>query len=286
MSNLSMIFNNKSDAASLSGGSWVAALPLANMQNTLLKKTARSTSASLANTQFVVDLGASGIFYKTIALLSHNLETSAKIRVRCSDDAAFATSEFDTGWIDAYQYSTPTTETMWEEPNWWDGKPAAYDLAGYSLNSIVLADYLIDARYIKVEFDDISNAAGYIELGRLMIAPITELLVNMDYGAAVAWEDSSTISESIGGVDFATIRKKKRLFSCGASYLKDAEALATVFEMQKFLGVTGEVFVMPDREDTVHGFRNSFLARMTQLSGIEKYMYGQNKTSYSFREKL
>ncbi len=286
MANLTLIWNNQSDSATLSGGSWLAGLPLSNMQDTLLKKTARSTNATTANTQFDLDLSVTPPLYESICLLSHNLSTSAQVRVRCSDSATFTTSEYDSGWVDAYAYSVPTTELPWESDNWWSGKPAAFDLLGYSLNTVILTGSLIDARYIRVEFDDTGNSDGYIEVGRLMVAPITELLVNMSYGANLAWDDSSLMKESIGGTEFFANRTKKRLFNCSAEYMRDDEALGGIFEMQKHQGLTGEIFVLPDRDNTAHSFRNSFLARMTQLGGIEKYMHNLNKTTYSFKELL
>ena len=284
MANLSMLHDIKSDSATLSGGSWEATLPLVNFQNKRLKKTARSTDATTASTQFVIDLGGSGILYKVLALLSHNLSTLATYRVRCSDDVTFATSEYDSGWVDAYAYSIPTTEIEWEGDSWFFGKPAEADLAGYSLNTIGLMDYLIDSRYIKVEIDDTTNPDGYIELGRCFLSPITELLINMEYGATIKWNDSSIVSESVSGTEFFFNKKKKRTFSCASSFMEDAEALATIFEMQKSSGVTGEVFIMPDRDDTVNSFRTSFLSRMTELGGINKYIHEHNKTTYQFKE--
>ena len=279
-----MLHDIKSDDATLSGGSWEAALPLVNFQNKRLKKTARSTNAATSSTQFVIDLGGSGIPYKVLALLSHNLTTDAIYRVRCSDDITFATSEYDSGWVDAYIYSIPTPEAVWEEDSWFFGRPTEADLSGYSLNTINLMDYLIDSRYIKVEIDDTTNPDGYIELGRCFLSPITELLINMEYGATIKWNDSSIVSESVSGTEFFFNKKKKRTFSCASSFMEDAEALATIFEIQKSSGITGEVFIMPDRDDTVNGFRTSFLSRMTELGGINKYIHDHNKTTYQFKE--
>ncbi len=286
MSNLTLIWQNQSDDKALSGGSWQAALPLSNMQDKQLSKVARSSDATLPSSQFTIDLGGSGVFYQSIAVLSHNLSPDALIRVQCSDDAGFVSVEFDSGWQDAYTHSVPSTELLWEQDNWWTGKPQESDLSGYSRNTVVFTEYLIDARYIKIEIDDQANTAGAIDIGRLMIGPYTELITNISYGAKLGWEDRTLINETISGAEYSDARPKKRVFTCSARYMKDAEAFAGIFEMQKNQGMSGEIFVIPDRDDTQHFFRKAFLARMTQLSGIEQWAYNLNAINYQFRELL
>jgi len=55
--------------------------------------------------------------------------------------------------------------------------------------------------------------------------------------------------------------------------------------MQKNTGITEEVFVIQDTDDSGF-FRTSFLATMSELSGIEKWQHNLNKTNFSFKEKL
>lgn len=77
---------NRSDEATLSGGSYQATLPLTNMQNRRLKQVARSTDATLPNTQWQGDFGAT----KTIgicALLNLNWSSSARWRFRLRANA-------------------------------------------------------------------------------------------------------------------------------------------------------------------------------------------------------
>lgn len=66
---------------SLSGGSWLAALPLANLQDRRLAKVARSTNDAQASTMFEVDLGVARAV-RLVGLPVHNLSTAAKWRVR------------------------------------------------------------------------------------------------------------------------------------------------------------------------------------------------------------
>ena len=263
MSNLTMIWNNQSDSASVSGGNWLTTLPKTNVQNRLLTIVARSIGVATSATQMDLDLGPGSNVYSAICILSHNLSVNATVRVTADPVAGFPAPVFDSGWVDAYAYVVPMSERLWEMPNWWDGKPTEDDLEGYSLNTLIYTDVLTTARYIRVEVDDTTNVNNYIDIGRIIVAPMTELAINTDYGATLSWTDRSEIGESIGGSEFFDSRLKKREFTCAGSNMFDDEALGTIFEIQKQQGITGEIFIVPDQSDTKHGFRRSFLARMT-----------------------
>jgi len=77
MANCRLLWKNLANNAALSGGAWQAALPLANVKDTLISKVARSTNVNLASTQLLVDLGDTAPIYDTVALVNHNLSASA-----------------------------------------------------------------------------------------------------------------------------------------------------------------------------------------------------------------
>ena len=68
--------------------------------------------------------------------------------------------------------------------------------------------------------------------------------------------------------------------------MRDDEALGAIFEMQKHLGITEGLFIVPDRENIEHGFRESFWGRMTQLNGIEHWQVALNQNAFKFEEVL
>lgn len=65
----------------LSGGSWEAALPLTNLQDSRLARVARSTAATLAATLLKADLGVARAV-RLVAIPKHTLTTAALWRVR------------------------------------------------------------------------------------------------------------------------------------------------------------------------------------------------------------
>jgi len=93
MSNILLAYNNRADAATFSGGSWVASgdVALANLGTKDLGELARSSSAAVTSTRFRFDLAASRSL-RALGLLNHNLSTAAQVRLRASR------AVFDVDW--------------------------------------------------------------------------------------------------------------------------------------------------------------------------------------------
>ncbi len=66
-------------------GSWLAALPLTNLQARELAKVARSSDAALASTRFDIDLGVARAC-RLVALPKHTISSVGKVRIRAAYD--------------------------------------------------------------------------------------------------------------------------------------------------------------------------------------------------------
>lgn len=287
MANLKMLWDNKGDDAVLSGGSWDGTLNLANLQDRQLKLTARSTNDNLASTIINVDLGASKAAVQSMVIVNHNLSINTSLfRIRLSDDNTFTTSDYDSGWIDAYESLFSTENLEWENDNFWFGKLLVDDLGGYSLNIIHLMPDSYFNRYARIEFDDTTNVDGYVDFGRLILAPIQNLDINMEYGSNIGWIDNSLISESIGGAEYFDDRSKKRELKFTVGAMDKEESMQRMFELQRRKGTTGEIFVIPDSDDAENIFRESFLGRMTRLTPQTHQLINRYKTAFQIREIL
>ena len=77
MAKLQLSLTNVADAATLSGGLWLGTAPLANLQQKLLSKVARSVDLLAASTRLDVDLGNASTIVRFVALARHNLTTAA-----------------------------------------------------------------------------------------------------------------------------------------------------------------------------------------------------------------
>ena len=65
-------YGNRCDEGTLSGGTWLSTLPLANLQNRLIAKVARSSGTTTAATQFDINLGRARRI-GMLSLIGHNL---------------------------------------------------------------------------------------------------------------------------------------------------------------------------------------------------------------------
>lgn len=246
-------------AGTLSGGSWLAALPLANLQNELLSKKARSSNALAASTIVQVDIGATARAIRCIGVLSHNISFAGTIRARGYSDSGYTTlvTGADTGTLNVWPQSGFTAADAAEYPNNW-----IYAFASSKT-----------ARYWKIEITDTTNAAGYVELGRLWIGESWEPGVGISYGASIGYEPRDVIEESLGGVRWAERRTPRRVASLQFEVLTTAEKRQAII-MQKTLGTAGEIlFVMDGALDAVNLLIESFPATMRTVSPVTYAYY-------------
>lgn len=242
MSNLILGYGNLIDAATLSGGSWEAALPLANLQSRVLSKAARSTNDDAASTLINIDLGSAQAVRAFGAIRSNISASGATYRLRGSDDNSFATSLFDSGTVSA-NAQTP-------------------DL-------IIGLSSTITARYWRLEIVDTANAVGYVQIGRLFIGPALAPADNYSFGAEIGYQSRTGVQSSLSGVDFFDSKVGRRLFAFQLDWLTAAEAYTSVLALHRTCDIAGEVLLIVDPADTTYNQQRHFLGRLQQLSSIK-----------------
>lgn len=438
-----------------SGGSWSGTLPLTNLRDPLLYKVARSSSASLANAQFDIDLGVTARYIRLFAIPRHNLKQTAKIRIRGTtvssnfgkamkltataaggkfalpvtfasggtkffsihaktpsttpvtsiririldsgatvrlnavinfDTAGVATSTPTTGTLvgvdveDGYQRikintasglvagvgsvevwpngttdtalhiiatnvyvtesaaDTPYTETgsnltsqpwnfaswtpttasivtngykepngpqvydtdwldvwplMWDvgilpwgSPNLWTRRLTSEQIATYRAGFVHVAPTGYAAQYWRYEFDDTTNADGYVQLHRLVMSPGYVPSVNMQFGAQFGLLDTTTYEESLGGTRYYDERPQRKVMSMLFDDLPEDELLGVMQEMQRDLGVVRQLFFVHAADDSFNLARRAMLATFKELSPIEYAYYGRGKLPMILEEVL
>ena len=146
-----------STAAVFAGGSWVATLPLTNLQDDRLARVTRSTTASLANAQFTIDFGVAE-WIRFVALVDHNFSRTSAVRVRGSNTAGdWTVTTYDSGWFDGWPVTSPLYVAPVGDASWLDGRMSAAEAADYNLSAIYIAASATAARYWKIEISDIGN---------------------------------------------------------------------------------------------------------------------------------
>ena len=281
-------YPNWLDAAAtvLSGGSWEAALPLANLQDQRLAKVARSTDAVLASTIVNADFVNQKYLY-VVAIPKHNLTIDALVRVRLGNDVTFAVDNYDTGWVKAYPVIYPANMPLWDDPGTWDGYLAQDDYdRGLTFGWTHVLTAPTNGRYLRLEINDTANPAGYVDLGRLFTSSGYIPVINFKPGAQLGWQTSSTSMESDGGVMFHNVRARRRVFNCVLANQSESEAMVHVWEIERLLGTSEQFYFVYDTDDTVHMGRRSFPCTMEELSRLVIAYASYMDQPVSIREEL
>jgi|ERR1051325_3202537 hypothetical protein len=288
MSNCLFGFNNRIDAATLSGGSWIAGLPLTNLQDPIIGLMAQSTNALVTSTKFAVDLGVTSKQARVVGFIGHNLSDDAKVRFRASEtDPTMAVNVvYDSGWFDAWPQVYNPEDLDFEAENFWSGKWTTEQKMGLNFPIWRDAGYSVYGRYWLIEIDDTTNSDGYVRLGRPFLGEGWQPTINMEYGASINIEDLSAADEAISGTEFFDKRPKYRVARFTIANLTEDEAFTSSFDMMRRVGTTEEVFFVFNPEDTKHALRRSWLGRLRTLSPIEAVNVDANTTVYEHKEKL
>lgn len=252
----------------LSGGSWEAALPLANLQDQRLAKVARSTNDDLASTIVNVDFADQKYLY-IFAIPKHNLTIDALIRVRLGNDVTFAADNYDTGWVKAYPTIYPADMPLWDDPGTWDGYLAQDDYdRGLTFGWPHVLSSPTNGRYLRLEINDTANPDGYVDLGRLITASGYIPVINFERGANLGWQTNSTSVESDGGAMFHNEKPRRRVFNCVLADQSENEAMIHLFEINRLLGTSEQFYFVYNVDDTIHLARRSFICTMKELSRL------------------
>lgn len=294
MSNAVVIYDNFADDAVLSGGSYLASLPLSNLQNEDIQLVARSTDALNASTKFSVDFGSVRPI-GGIVLGPTNLSPGATWRVRSFAEAAHSTVMYDSG-VQTVSGSTidwsDTNDWLeWEDPGFWYGIPDSFslnDLPSYIaeiVDSADAADAL--AQYWLVETFDAGNADGHVDFGRLLFGRVFRPTFN--YGTDNSFNVSplnTTPIESLGGRRFFWDRGQRRVLHLSFPMLSNDELFDDVFRIQNVVSNNQQVFISPDPADTTNFDKRSFLATLSNPPPIVQALADVGSTVIEAEEVL
>lgn len=277
---------NRAEGATLTGGAWSATLPLANLKTRFSFEPARTTNALPASTQCDVALDAPRDI-KCLALLRHNLSVGARYRLRLSATAGdYSTHLWDSGTRSVWASIFPFGTKSWGDDGWWGGMPAAEDIAGYPSLLLCVLPTVVRARYLRLELFDEGHPAGYIEAARLWVSGQWQPTYNVAYGMQLGWEDPSRTEEALDGTEYHDERPKTRVIFASLDVMSPDDAHAIYLEMQRQLGTTRELLVVPDYGDTTHLIRRSFVGRLRKLSALEAWAYQLYKGALEIKETV
>jgi hypothetical protein len=275
-------YSNKLDSATLAGGSWATSLPLNFLKTRLLGQVARTTNTLQASSTFNIDFGVPRDI-RVASLVNHNISIFGKVLISASEDN-FATTAYTSGQIEAWPavYSIGTLE--WEDDAWWSGTYTAEDAEGYTTNVTHIISQLAYYRYWRIQIIDETNADGYIQLGRVFLGSAWQPTRDAEVGLALGWESATTVQKALSGTKYFQRRNPYRVTRFTLNVIDIDEALSMAFEIDKRMGIDGEILWIQDTSDTVHALRRRYLGTMREMSLIEFPYVGLGKKSYSIEE--
>ena len=177
---------------------------------------------------------------------------------------------YDSGWQDAlamtFHGDTPA--------NW----GAQYPL-------IAATSEAVTARYLTVEIDDTTNAAGYVQIGHLYASGGFQPEHNAEHpGFADGRIDPSDVETSVTGRVYGTKREQRRKVDFSLPALSQDEA-DHVDELRAAMGITESVLYVPDPANAAHSQRYSFWGRFAEVNQLEYPFYENRSTIFRLEQK-
>lgn len=282
MQNILLLYDNQADIASLSGGHWLPALPLANLKSRPLHRVARSVDLDLTSTRFNIDM-VSPYEARAICVGPGNLSSGYSYRFTVYSDIERTDLVFDSGWsVGAPRAAWNTLN--WTDPAFWTGLLPWADNERSPWIIHVFAEPVI-GQYWTLEIDDTSNADGHVQLGRLFMGKAWQPSINYGYGNnGLSFRDNSIRAQTLSGGEKSWRRLNPRIFQFGFDYLPEAEMYGAGYDFQRAVGFDGEVFVIPDPAGAQFLHKRSFLANVTRLDALSQAIFAHGSTAFELKE--
>ncbi len=284
MDSILIAYRNYADTGSFSGGSWSEGLPLENLRSKQITEMARSTDANAVSTVVDLDLAQSGPV-SFVGLLRHNLTQAGTWRVVLSSDASGTQTLLDTGFKPIWPSIYPFGVGLWGEFNW-GGRPSPDDVASYGIGGYVVLDTPVRARAVRIELSDEGNEDGYLEAGRLVVAPAWRPSINVQYGWSIEQVDESRRVTSRGGQVYVDQRPRFRRLRFTLSDLDQNEMLGNAYELERVKGKGGEILVMLDPSNEQHLHRQTIYGVLAESTAISNPTAGRYQKDFVLEELI
>lgn len=268
--NVAVLRHKESDQGTLTGGSWLVGLPLANIRDTDIKKVARSTSVAVGHTQFRIDFGTVAVRYlQLFVLLNHNISAAGTVRFVLTNDAADVGARV----LDSGALPPAPVAVAGDEP--WGG----FGLDGTSPSPYALTTTLMweaseakTARYLFVYVSDAANPAGYIDIGRFLAGPAWRPVTNVAR-FELQPVSRSTARRTHGGRRIAKKRSGYRRFIMAFEFLSKPEAIGFIGGWA-LAGIDEDVFVVFDSDEYSGGReRRAIYCALEDLPGLSEQIH-------------
>lgn len=257
---------DRTGAATWSGGAWLTAYPLANLQSPRMARVARSDGVTLSATTATATF-ATKTPVRVVASLFDN--ASPRLRQRVEVLGAGSAVKYDTGWVDAFPRVFSSLRLNWSDANFWSGRPSADDLAGR--RHMVPADLGQPwaATALRVSWDDTQNPDGFLSVSYVFLGDLLSFERNPSHGGGgFGFVDLSTVERSAGGAVDIDERVLPRRWSGEVPFISRAAAFQQFHEQQRAFGRSGVFPLIPEPSNAIDAIRLNMMVRNGELNAL------------------
>lgn len=212
---------------------------------------------------------------------------SVRVMAGAQTMAAMRATVYDSGWLDAWPVVYPAGSLPSDDARLVTGTYTAEEAA--LLGSIPFTHVpatAFTARYWSVQISDAANAAGYVDLARLVLAGSYQPSINMSYGHRLALTSATIRTETDGGAAIYNDKPRRREQHFTIDQLPDDEALVSVYDMLLRIGTSGQLYFVFDAADTAHMHRRAMLCVLKELSALEFPYHRRYAIPFALIEEL
>lgn len=273
---------NRIRSAVLTGGSWLAAAPLTELQTRSRARCARSSNALTTSTQFDIDLG-SAMACQGFAIPNHNASSSAQWQITAGT-AAGGSSLLDSGLINCQQVSDSAGVFEWGDTGFWEGTGDQWLRNTHPL--IYIAPSQVSARYWRIAFTDTGNADGYLQISPPYVGPVMIPEFMDVYARPEGFTDYATFDRSAAGTTFAREGLKAKRTELDLARLSEDEARVFRGVMRRD-GANADILWAPSATDAVAQQEYGFVGRITSgLEAIARSSYLVHSARITLEERI
>ncbi|MEQ9330260.1 hypothetical protein [Thalassobaculum sp.] len=254
-------------------------MPASNVTDYRPGKVWRATGASAEWLQ--VDHGSS-VYTDTVAIIGHNLSLAGTVRVRRSNDPAFASSIYDSGVLDIW----PPLYGLGEGGlgRYLGGYVPPGDLGVVLPVRVVYLGAAYGGRYTRVDLSDSNSPIGAVEAGVLMAGVRETFAYNFGHGWQADVVDPSEQFETDAGGTLVLPRTPYDQLSLPFRRFTRSEALTRISTIKRVNGKRKPVLVQlfPDAAPALL-YRTTYYGLLSGWSGSEFQAHDVAAQSFTIR---
>lgn len=244
--NFTLLSPASSDAATMTASQEATGGPVTNLQD--LQPTRLWKSNNLTSVSIEVDMGAVSTINQ-VGLLFHNLTSSGTIQVRTADTQANLTA-------------APTQDETLEAYTQLEG--GASDLGdAFDLNHFFIhRNPAWSNRWVRLDFSDGSNPAGFFSAGRLVIGNAWQSPMNLSQIRWPGYIDISDEVQTLSNRTYMVERPKRRTLSGRLRFSEESDYLDNFDELMRLRGGNKDVLFCLKPTETLRRHKRLIYGKM------------------------